>query len=114
MMSMFHPSRFVPMKDERNPFTLVFELDQQYRCYLEPGFIALLRAIDEREPQHIESIVNEIALITQEHKRVVFALSFESPITRLQEPGIVIELQDVLNRLNIHFHSVNTGSHSGD
>lgn len=114
MMSLFNHSRFIPIKDERNPFTLVFEIDQQHRCYLEPGFMALLRAIEEREPQHMDMILNEIALITKQNQCVVFALDFESPLTRLQGPFIVLELQDVLNRLNIHFHSVNTGSHLGD
>lgn len=113
-MSLFHQSNFIESKDPRNPFTLLLVLDQENFCYIEPGFMALLRAIDEREPHHIPLIVREIEALVKHHKKVVFALDFENPITRHIEDYIILELQDILNRLDIHFYSVNTGSHLGD
>ena len=113
-MSLFNHNQFVQSKDGRNPFSMRYTMDDQFICYIEPGFMALLRAIEERESHHISSIVQEIEALIREHKRVVFALDFEHPVTRHIDDFIVLELQDVLNRLNLHFYSVNTGSHLGD
>jgi hypothetical protein len=113
-MSILNPyHRFVSSQDLRNPFSLCYTVDH-HRCYIEPGFMALLRAIDEREPHHIPRIVHEIETLVIEHQRVVFALDFEHPITQHIDDYSVLELQDVLNRLHLHFYSANTGSHLGD
>ena len=113
-MSLFHHAAFVPVQDVRNTFSRCFEIDHHHRCYVEPGFMALLRAIEEREPHHMASILNEMLRIVREHHHVVFALDFNHPITRHIDGFIVLELHDVLDRLNLHFPTVNTGSHLGD
>ncbi len=102
-MQMFEPYQLTRIEDKTNPFSALFMTADGGRFYVEPAFYSQLLAIEEREPNQLPYIIEEMLRLVKNNRRIVFTLDFNRPITRGIDDYIYLEIRDVVGNLKLYF-----------
>ncbi len=109
-MKIFQPFNLRRIEDKSNPFSALFETSAGGRFYIEPAFYSQLVAIEEREPDKLVYIIDEMLRLVHKNGGIVFTLDFTHPLTNVAG-FIYLELRDVLGNLKLYF--VNSSNRIG-
>lgn len=101
------------VKDDRNPFSTLYQNEDGTMFYIEPIFYTQLQAFFQHYPQHSTTILEEMDKIVHMNKKVVFTGDYEAPLTH-DENAIYLEIFDITDRLNIFVEDKSRGSDYGD
>ena len=102
------------IKDEKNPFSILYELESGERFYVEPAFFTQLHGFKERHTsQDYQRIIDEMIRLVKKNKRIVFTANFECPQTDVED-YIFLEINDVTDPLQIFVEDKSRGSDYGD
>ncbi len=101
-MQIFEPFALKRIEDKSNPFSALLETEDGGRFYVEPAFYSQLVAIQEREPDQLATIIEEMLRLVKKNRRIVFTLDFNRPLTNVED-YIYLELPDVLGNLKLYF-----------
>lgn len=105
------------IKDNKNPFSTLFEYDDGSRFYIEPIYYSYLSSVYIQFPDKKEEILKEMERITRKNKLVIFTGMDEEyedePLTK-NEDAIVLTIYDVLNGIHIYIDNKSRGSDYGD
>ena len=103
------------IKDNHNPFSTLYELEDGSRFYIEPVFYTHLRGFKERIPhQQYLLIINRIIEVAKKNKKVIYTGNFEFPQTDVDEDFIILEITDITDPLQIYVEDKSRGSDYGD
>ncbi len=106
-------SSLMIIKDERNPFSTLYQNEDGSRFYIEPIFYTQLKEFFQHYPNYYSIILEEMQRIVRSNHLVVFTGDYESPLTDCQD-AIYIEIFDVTNKLQIFVEDKSRGSDYGD
>ena len=106
-------SQFELVKDESNPFTPHFIIDENTDFYVEPVVFTQLHGFQERHPDKYDLIINTRIDRVKSLKKVIFVGDFENYFTE-KEGYIYLELIDITDSLKIFVEDKSRGSDYGD
>lgn len=105
------------VEDKINPFSVLYEYEDQSRFYIEPIFYSYLSASFLQFPDKKEIILEEMERIVKKNKLVIFTgmdEEYESePLTKNKD-AIILTIYDVLDKLQIYVDNKSRGSDYGD
>ena len=104
---------FELVKDESNPFTPHFIIDENNDFYMEPMVFTQLHGFKERHPDKYDLIVSSLIDRVKQNHKVIFVGDFENYFTE-KEGYIYLELLDITNPLKIFVEDKSRGSDYGD
>ena len=104
---------FKELKDDKNPFSTLYELESGERFYIEPVFYTMLRGFKDHHKDKYQSIVNKIIETVKKEKRVVFTGNYECPLT-VVDGYIYLEITDITDPMQIFVEDKSRGSDYGD
>ena len=104
---------FKLVKDEDNPFTPHFIIDENNDFYMEPIVFTQLHGFKERHPDKYQTIVDALINRVKQNKHVVFVGDFESYMIEL-DGYIYLEITDITDPLKIFVEDKSRGSDYGD
>lgn len=106
------------MEDPRNPFCTLYEYEDGTRFYIEPLFYTYLENLKVLYPDRVPIILEEMERIVRKNRRVIFTgmdeESEDEPVTKTEEPYIVLTFFDITNKLCIYVEDKSRGSDYGD
>ena len=105
--------QFKQVKDENNPFTPHFIIDENTDFYLEPVVFTQLHGFQERHPDKYDLIIKSMIERVKKNKKVIFVGDYENYFTE-KEGYIYLELLDITNPLQIFVEDKSRGSDYGD
>lgn len=100
-------------KDEENPFSYHFIIDENTDFYLEPVVFTQLHGFQERHPDKYDLIIESMIERVKSLKKVIFVGDFENYFTE-KEGYIYLELLDITDPLKIFVEDKSRGSDYGD
>ena len=100
-------------KDEENPFSYHFVIDENTDFYLEPVVFTQLNGFKERHPDKYDLIIKSMIERVKSLKKVIFVGDFENYFTE-KEGYIYLELIDITDPLKIFVEDKSRGSDYGD
>ena len=100
-------------KDEENPFSYHFIIDENTDFYLEPVVFTQLHGFQERHPDKYDLIIKSMIERVKALKKVIFVGDFENYFTE-KEGYIYLELLDITDPLKIFVEDKSRGSDYGD
>lgn len=105
------------IKDEKNPFSSLFEYEDGSRFYIEPIFYSYLESAFIQYPDKKQVILDEMERIVRKNKLVIFTGMDEEyedePLTKNKD-AIFLTIYDILNKLQIYVEDKSRGSDYGD
>lgn len=105
------------VKDEVNPFSMLFEYEDGSRFYIEPIFYSYLESSFIQYPDKKQVILDEMERIVKKNKLVIFTGMDEEyedePLTKNKD-AIYLTIYDILNKLQIYVEDKSRGSDYGD
>jgi hypothetical protein len=101
-MELFNQRNWKRLIDKENPFSFKYETNEGNIFYVEPGFYSQLEAIYERDASIVPLILDQIEIIANKNKYVVFTLDFLHPLTKV-EGYVFREMKDITNPLSLYF-----------
>ena len=104
---------FKLVKDEENPFSYHFVIDENTDFYLEPVVFTQLNGFKERHPDKYDLIIKSMIERVKSLKKVIFVGDFENYFTE-KEGYIYLELIDITDPLKIFVEDKSRGSDYGD
>lgn len=104
---------FKLVKDEENPFSYHFVIDENTDFYLEPVVFTQLNGFKERHPDKYDLIIKSMIERVKSLKKVIFVGDFENYFTE-KEGYIYLELLDITDPLKIFVEDKSRGSDYGD
>ena len=104
---------FKLVKDEENPFSYHFVIDENTDFYLEPVVFTQLNGFKERHPDKYDLIIKSMIERVKSLKKVIFVGDFENYFTE-KEGYIYLELLDITDPLQIFVEDKSRGSDYGD
>ena len=104
---------FKSVKDEENPFSHHFVIDENTDFYLEPVVFTQLHGFQERHPDKYDLIIKSMIERVKSLKKVIFVGDFENYFTE-KEGYIYLELSDITDPLKIFVEDKSRGSDYGD
>ena len=105
--------KFKLVKDEENPFSYHFVIDENTDFYLEPVVFTQLNGFKERHPDKYDLIIKSKIERVKSLKKVIFVGDFENYFTE-KEGYIYLELIDITDPLKIFVEDKSRGSDYGD
>ena len=107
-------NEFKMVKDNNNPFSDHYVIDEERDFYVEPAFYTQLKGFEDR---HTKEDYNRILLrmieVAKKNKKVVFVGNFEFPQTEVDN-YIYLEITDITDPLQIFVEDKSRGSDYGD
>ena len=104
---------FKLVKDESNPFTPHFIVDEERDFYVEPVVFTQLAGFKERHPDKYDLIIKSMLERVMKNKKVIFVGDYESYFTE-KDGYIYLELIDITDPLKIFVEDKSRGSDYGD
>ena len=104
---------FKLVKDEENPFSYHFVIDENTDFYLELVVFTQLNGFKERHPDKYDLIIKSMIERVKSLKKVIFVGDFENYFTE-KEGYIYLELLDITDPLKIFVEDKSRGSDYGD
>ncbi len=101
------------IKDERNPFSTLYQNEDGTMFYIEPIFYTQLQEFFKHYPDYSTTILEEMQRIVHNNKKVVFTGDYDAPLTHCQD-AIYLEIFDITNKLQIFVEDKSRGSDYGD
>lgn len=105
--------QFKQVKDDKNPFTPHFIIDDERDFYVEPVVFTQLHGFQERHPDKYDLIIQSMIDRVMKNKKVIFVGDFENYFTE-KDGYIYLELIDITNKLQIFVEDKSRGSDYGD
>ena len=106
---------FKIIKDEKNPFATVYQIDENTIFYIEPIFYTHLKGFKERiEPSDYQRIIERMIEVSKKNRHVVFVGTFDFPQTDVDNSYIFLEITDITDPLQIFVEDKSRGSDYGD
>ena len=103
------------IKDEKNPFATVYQIDDNTTFYIEPIFYTHLKGFKERiEPADYQRIIDRMIEVAKKNRHVVFVGTFDFPQTDVDDSYIFLEVTDITDPLQIFVEDKSRGSDYGD
>ena len=100
-------------KDNDNPFTPHFIIEEGIDFYVEPTVFTQLHGFKERHPDKYDLIISSLIERVRKNKKVIFVGDYENYFTE-KEGYIYLELLDITNPLKIFVEDKSRGSDYGD
>lgn len=108
-------SSYKTIKDEKNPFASVYQLDDGAIFYIEPIFYTHLQGFKERvTEEEYQRIIDRIIEVSKKNRHVVFVGTFDFPQTDVDDSYIYLEITDITDPLQIYVEDKSRGSDYGD
>ena len=104
---------FKLVKDNENPFTYHYVIDEITDFYVEPVVFTQLHGFQERHPDKYDLILKSMVERVKSLKKVIFVGDYENYFTE-KEGYIYLELIDITNPLKIFVEDKSRGSDYGD
>ena len=104
---------FKLVKDNKNPFTPHFVIDEDDDFYVEPVVFTQLQGFKERHPDKYDLIISSMIDRVKKNHKVIFVGDFENYFTEV-DGYIYLELLDITNPLKIFVEDKSRGSDYGD
>lgn len=101
------------IKDENNPFSILYKLDEESCFYVEPVFFTQLQGFKEQFADRFPEIINRMLEVVRKNHKVVFTGNFEFPQTEAKD-FIFLEITDITDPLKIYAEDKSRGSDYGD
>lgn len=102
------------VKDDKNPFTHHYVVDNNIDFYIERIFLTKLDNFFSMQKENKEIVLQKMDEVIKKNKHVVFCGDFEFIQTEVGEHYIYLEIEDILNPLNIYVEDKSRGSDYGD
>ncbi|MBR2508029.1 MAG: hypothetical protein IKB70_14375 [Bacilli bacterium] len=102
------------IKDENNPFCVLYEYEDGSRFYIEPQFYTMLKGFEEHHREDYPRILKRMEEVVRRNKKVIFTADFEHPQTEADDEYIILEIFDITNPLQIFVEDKSRGSDYGD
>ncbi len=99
--------------DKDNPYTPMYILPSGETFFVEPAFYTQLTYLKGIYPDKYRTIIEEMEIIVKNGKHVIFCHDFEHPLIK-KDGYILLEIEDVTNRLGIYPEDKSRGSDYGD
>ena len=106
--------KFKEIKDNNNPFTYHYVIDDGVDFYVERVFYTKLKNLFFIHKDKVDIVLDEMIRLVNKNKHVVFVGDFEFIQTEVDDTYIYLEIEDVLNPLNIYVEDKSRGSDYGD
>ena len=107
-------NEFQKVKDDKNPFSDHFIIEEGCDFYIEPAFYTQLKGFEDRHSQKDFNLILERMIeVVKKNKKVVFVGNFEYPQTDV-ENYIFLEITDITDPLQIFVEDKSRGSDYGD
>ena len=100
-------------KDNENPFSYHFIIDENTDFYLEPVVFTQLHGFQERHPDKYDLIIKSMIERVKSLKKVIFVGDYENYFTE-KEGYVYLELLDITDPLKIFVEDKSRGSDYGD
>ncbi len=100
-------------KDNSNPFTPHYIIDEETDFYIEPIVFTQLNGFKERHPDKFDLIVSSLIDRVKRLKKVIFVGDYESYFTE-KDGYVYLELLDITDPLKIFVEDKSRGSDYGD
>ncbi len=100
-------------KDNENPFSYHFVIDENTDFYLEPVVFTQLHGFQERHPDKYDLIIKSMIERVKSLKKVIFVGDYENYFTE-KEGYVYLELLDITDPLKIFVEDKSRGSDYGD
>ena len=100
-------------KDNANPFTPHYIIDEETDFYIEPIVFTQLNGFKERHPDKFDLIVSSLIDRVKRLKKVIFVGDYESYFTE-KDGYVYLELLDITDPLKIFVEDKSRGSDYGD
>ena len=100
-------------KDNSNPFTPHFIIDEETDFYVEPVVFTQMHGFQERHPDKYDLIVSTMIERVKKLKKVIFVGDYENYFTE-KDGYIYLELLDITDPLKIFVEDKSRGSDYGD
>ena len=100
-------------KDNSNPFTPHFIVDEETDFYVEPVVFTQMHGFQERHPDKYDLIVSSMIERVKKLKKVIFVGDYENYFTE-KDGYIYLELLDITDPLKIFVEDKSRGSDYGD
>ena len=113
MKQNYFPS-FEMVKDNNNPFTYHYIIDDKTDFYIERMFLTKLDNLFFIHRDKKDVVINAMKELVLKNKHVVFCGEFEFIQTEVGDEYIFLEIEDILNPLNIFVEDKSRGSDYGD
>lgn len=108
-------ANYKQIKDEKNPFASVYQLDDGAIFYIEPIFYTHLQGFKERVTDvEYQKIIDRIIEVSKKNRHVVFVGTFDFPQTEVDDSYIFLEITDITDPLQIFVEDKSRGSDYGD
>ena len=107
-------SHLKQIKDDKNPFAYVYQIDDDTIFYIEPVFYNQLKGFEDHYPERVNEIVEAIINTAKKNKHVVYVGTFEFPQTEVDDSYIFLEITDITDPLKIFVEDKSRGSDYGD
>ena len=104
---------FKLVKDEENPFSYHFVIDENTDFYLEPVVFTQLHGFQERHPDKYDLIIKSMIERVKSLKKVIFVGDYENYFTE-KDGYVYLELLDITDPLKIFVEDKSRGSDYGD
>ena len=104
---------FKLVKDEENPFSYHFVIDENTDFYLEPVVFTQLHGFQERHPDKYDLIIKSMIERVKSLKKVIFVGDYENYFTE-KNGYVYLELLDITDPLKIFVEDKSRGSDYGD
>ena len=104
---------FKLVKDEENPFSYHFVIDDNTDFYLEPVVFTQLHGFQERHPDKYDLIIKSMIERVKSLKKVIFVGDYENYFTE-KDGYVYLELLDITDPLKIFVEDKSRGSDYGD
>ena len=101
------------VRDNSNPFTFHYVIDENNDFYVEPVVFTQLSGFEERHPDKIDLIINSMIERVKQNHKVIFVGDYENYFTE-KEGYIYLELIDITDPLKIFVEDKSRGSDYGD
>lgn len=105
--------QFKLVKDNDNPFTPHFVIDEETDFYIEPIVFTQLSGFKERHPDKYQLIIDSLISRVRQNKKVIFVGDYENYFTE-KEGYIYLELLDITDPLKVFVEDKSRGSDYGD
>lgn len=113
-MSKQYFANFKEVKDNNNPFTYHYIIDETCDFYVERIYLTKLNNLFYLREDKKDIVLDEMVRLVKKNKHVVFCGEFEFIQTEVDDSYIFLEIEDVLNPLQIFVEDKSRGSDYGD
>ncbi len=101
------------VEDKNNPFSTLYQTQDNDLFYIEPVFYTQLMGFKERRENEFHLIISRIFEVVKKNHKVIFTGNYECPQTEV-EGFIILEITDITDPLQIFVEDKSRGSDYGD